>query len=814
MDTFLQDLRYAARKLMRTPGFTAVAVITLALAIGATTAVFSIVDGVLLEPLPFRAPNQLVRVTSTSSRDGSTFPISPADYLDYRDQSASFAAMANYQVGMSNFATSGGEPEHVVRASVGARFFDVLGVAPVQGRFFGANEDEPGQNPVAVISEKLWRTRFGADPRVVGQTLTVDEKPYDVIGIAPRTVDYPQPVDVYLPRGYPHTSDPNARGAHSLFAIARLKPGITPAQARQDLAAIAKRLGQQYPLMDTEFSATVEPLQQQLVGNLAPTLYALLGAVGFVLLIACANVANLLLVRGAARSSEMAVRTALGAGRGRIVRQLVTESVLLAACGAVIGTALAAWAVDAVVAFGPTALPRLQDVSIDGRVLAFAAGVALLTGLVFGLVPALHAARPDIAGMLRESVRGSSRGGANRTRGLLVMTEMALAVVLLVGAGLLVKSFVALMHVNLGFKPEHAVSFDLSLPGAKYRDDASVIALASGLEARLRALPGTEDVGVTSGRPLSHSLSMTPFDVAGRPVNDPEHRTVVEVHQTSPAYFDAMGMTLASGRLYTDAEDRRDGPHVLVVNDEVARRFFKGENPIGKTLILGFSYSDSPATGPDTAVNGEVVGVVHSVKQRGLSSDAFPAVYVPFNALPANNISFTVRSAADPALLEGAVRKAVRAADHNLPVFNLETVGEIVSDSVAQPRFYMVLLSAFAGIALLLAALGIYGVISYSVAQRARELGIRIALGASRERVVRHVLGQGLGLTIAGVAAGLGAAFGLTRLIRTMLFGVAALDPLTFASVAVALIGVAVVASWLPARRAAGVDPVIAMRAE
>ncbi|HVX38234.1 MAG TPA: ABC transporter permease [Gemmatimonadaceae bacterium] len=814
MDTLLQDLRYAARKLLRTPGFTAVAVVTLALAIGATTAVYSIVDGVLLKPLPFRAPSELVRVTSTSKRDGSVFPISASDYLDYRDQSTSFAAMANYQRGTANLSTNGGDPMHVDRLFVGARFFDVLGVAAVRGRLFATNEDEPGQNPVAVLSEKLWRTRFGADPRVIGQTITVDEKQYRIIGVAPRSVDYPQAVDVYLPRGFQHTADPNARGNHSLFAIARLKPGVSAARASQDLAAIALRLGQQYPEMDVEFSASVQPLQEQMVGNLAPTLYALLGAVAFVLLIACANVANLLLVRGASRSSEMAVRTALGAGRGRIVRQLVTESVLLAAMGAVIGTALAAWVVDAVVAFGPRALPRLQDVSIDGRVLAFSAGIAVLTGLVFGLVPALHAARPDIAGMLRASVRGSTRGGANRTRSVLVMAEMALAVVLLVGAGLLVKSFVALIHVNPGFSTDHVVSFDLTLPGSKYKSDASTIAFATELQGRLRALPGTQQVGFTMGRPLSHSLSMTPFDVDGRPVNDPQHRTITEVHSTSPEYFDAMGETLAAGRYFTDAENRRDGHHVLLVNEELARRYFKGESPIGKTLILGFSYSDSPATGPDTAVNGEVVGVVHDVKQRGLSSDAFPAVFVPFNALPGNLISFAVHSNADPAAIEREVRKQVRALDPNLPVFGLGTMADVVSESVAQPRFYMVLLSAFAGIALLLAALGIYGVISYTVAQRSRELGIRIALGASRERVVGHVLGQGLTMTLVGVGLGLVAAFGLTRLIATMLFGVAALDPITFAGVAVGLTAIAVLASWLPARRAAAVDPVIAMRVE
>jgi putative ABC transport system permease protein len=474
------------------------------------------------------------------------------------------------------------------------------------------------------------------------------------------------------------------------------------------------------------------------------------------------------------------------------------------------------WVVHTIVALGPRVLPRVQDVSVDGRVLGVAALLAICTGVLFGLVPALHAARPDIASMLRASVRGTSRGGMHRTRTVLVVSETALAVVLLIGAGLLIRSFDALQRVDLGFRTENVVTFDLALPGAKYRDDASRVAAVNAIADRLRALPGTQTVGVTVGRPLGRMMMMTMFDVAGRPVNDPAHRTITEVHAASPSFFGAMGMSLKAGRLFTEAENRMDGHHVLLINQELARRFFPNENPIGKELILGMSYGSPPASpaSADTAVHGEVVGIVNDVKQRGLATDAFPSVYVPYNTLPAGNNSFVVRASAAPAAIEREVRGQVRAVDPNLPVFGLQTMSDVVSDSVSQPRFYMYLLGAFAALALLLAALGIYGVISYTVTQRSREIGIRIALGATRNRVVRDVVGQGITMTAIGVGTGLVAAFALTRLIAALLFGVAPLDPATFAVVGGLLLVVAVTASWLPARRAGAVDPLVAMRTE
>jgi predicted permease len=813
MDIFFQDLRYAARKLLRAPAFTFVAVSTLALAIGATTAVYSIVDGVILRPLPFKAPEQLVRLESTG-RDGKPFPLSPADYIDYTNQTASFSGLAQFGVGNANFSsTAGGEPSRLDRATVGPAFFDVLGVRPVLGRFFAPTEGAQGSPNVVVISDKLWRSRFAENRNVLGTSITLDERPYTVIGVASSTVNYPQSVDVWIPRVIVGSTDATARGVHQFFAIARLKNGVTVTQARADVSALARRLGEQYPQLDQEFGATVSPLQEQMVGNLRTTLFSILGAVGFVLLIACANVANLLLVRAASRSGEMAVRTALGAPGGRIVRQLLTEGLLLTLAGAAIGISAASWVVSAIVTLGPRLLPRLQDVSVNGRVLAVSAIVSVFTGIAFGLVPALFAARPNIASMLRENLRGSSRGGVNRLRSGLVVAEMALAVVLLIGAGLLIKSFVALSRVNPGFRTENVVTFDLSLPPAKYATDNARLGAIGGVIDRLRALPGTERVGVTVGRPLARLTMMTMFDVVGEPPKDPMHRTITEVHAASPSYFDAMGMTLKRGRFFTEAENRRDGHQVLVINEELARRYFPNQNPVGKEITLGMSYNNA-APDDTSGVRGEIVGVVADVRQRGLAAELFPSVFLPYNVFPGAQNSIVLRTRASKVAVETAVRAQVREVDPRLPVIGLSTMEQVVSDSVAQPRFYMRMLAAFAGIALILAAIGIYGVISYTVAQRSRELGIRIALGATQRRVLGQVIGEGLTLTIGGIAIGLIAAFGLTRLISTMLFGVAPLDAVTFGGVAITLMGVAILASWLPARRAAAVDPVIAMRSE
>jgi predicted permease len=538
------------------------------------------------------------------------------------------------------------------------------------------------------------------------------------------------------------------------------------------------------------------------------------GAVAFVLLIACANVANLLLVRAASRETEMAVRTALGAGRGRIIRQLITESLLLSAAGAMIGGALAGWAVDAIVAFGPRGLPRIDGIALDARVLLFSALVAVVTGLAFGLVPALHVSKNELGQMLKESVRGSSgRRATQRTRSLLVVSEMALAVVLLVGAGLLIRSFIKLIHVDPGFRTEHIVTFEVSAPLSRYSLDRDLRRFAEDVRSELAALPGTQSVAMAFARPLQPFGMRTTFEIDGRPPAALDKRMVTDLRPASANFFSTMGIRLVRGRVFEAAEENFGPPPVVVVTQAFVNKYFPGENPIGKHITLGMAH-DTAGANTTVDARGEIVGIVADVRQRRLNETAPPAVYVGWGTLPINDISFIMRTSNESQTIGAAIRERVRAVDPDMPIYDLRTMDDVVSDSVSQPRFYMMLLSAFAGLALLLAALGIYGVISYSVSQRTRELGIRIALGATRERVVRLVLGQGVALTVVGVGLGLVGAYWLVSLLTSLLFDVGPTDGVTFAAVASVLIGVASLASYVPARRAARVDPVIAMRAD
>jgi len=815
METFLQDVRYAARKLLHAPGFTFIAVTTLALAIGATTSIFSVVNAVVLKPLAFRNPDEIAFVSSVN-REGRPNPMSGPDFMDYRDQSRSFVGMAAMDGATMNLTQASAEPVRIQGQKVGARFFELLGVNAELGRTFVAGEDKNGAPHVVVLTDRFWRTRYGADRNVVGQTIRLDGDPYTVIGVVPATVNAVGQGDIFVPFVFETWMlNPENRGAHSFMAIARVKQGITVEQGSRDLAAIAKRLSQQYPQSNTNFGAQAMPLQERLTGSVKKPLYIMFGAVAFVLLIACANVANLLLVRASQRESEIAVRTALGAGRMRIVRQLVTESLLLSLAGAVVGIALASWAVAGVVAFGPEGLPRLAEVAIDPQVLGFALAVSALTGLLFGLVPALHAVRPDIAQMLRESVRGSSRGSVQRTRSVLIIAEMTLAVMLLIGAGLLIHSFVRLMQVDLGFNPERVVSFNLSLPDSKYHLERQVRAFTTELTESLGQQPGTRAVGITFGRPLDNSgMIRTSFEVAGWPPSTPQDRHLSQVHTTSPGFFAAMGIPLLRGRLFTDADNSPSAAPVVLVDNEFVKKYFPSENPIGKMVTYGITHDTAEVGKGEATVQGEIIGVVGDVKNQDPASPGYPTSYVPFNTFPIGFFSVVLRTAADPRASATAIKKAVHDVDAELPVFGLKTMEQAVADSVAQPRFYMVLLAAFAVIALLLAAIGIYGVISYSVGQRTRELGIRVALGATKQKILGLVVGQGMVIALIGVAIGVAASLALTKAMASLLFGVDKLDPVAFAAAPVVLLVAAGLGCYLPARRAASADPVVAMRNE
>jgi putative ABC transport system permease protein len=804
-----QDIRYAIRKLSRTPAFTAIAAFTLALAIGATTAIFSVVDGVLLKPLPFREPDRVVRVTNI--RQSSRMPSSVPDYLDFKAQTKSFASMSPIDNQAMNL-TGGTEPERVQASRVGASFWTLLGVTPALGRGFAPNEDAPSAGRVVVLSDGLWKRRFGTDRRIVGKTIALDGNSYTVVGVAPPRFRFPDRPDLWIPLVFgPEDLNPEGRGAHWIGVMARMAPNVTVAQANAEMVTLTRRLEQQYPESNTNMTAAVLPMQEYLVGDVRPALYVMLGAVAFVLLIACANVANLLLVRAASRESEMAVRTALGAGSWRIVRQLVTESVLLAVVGGVLGTLLALWGVDLLLAMAPEGLPRIDEVAVNPSVLLFTAAVTALTGLLFGVFPALHTARTNVSGMLKDGMRGSSGGvGSRRARNTLVMAEMALAVVLLVGAGLLIRSFSKLLAVDPGFRAERVVTFAIAAPETKYKTYAQRRTLVADLVDRMQRVPGVQGTAVVTGLPLSNMMMRTSAHIEGTPQERPAERKVTDVAMVTPGYFATMGIPLTSGRDFT-SRDGSGAPVVAIVNQEFVKRYFPNENPIGKRISLGWE-QDTAATGGNMTLGGEIVGVVGNVKRRGLNQEVYPETYASFMQPTFPSFSVVVRSSSDPSTVMAAIRAQMRELDRDLPLSELRQLSEVVAASVSRPRFYTTVLGVFAGIALVLAAVGIYGVISYAVSLRTRELGIRIALGATGSQVSKLVLRQGVGLALTGVALGAGGAYWLTRLLAKLLFGVSATDPLTFLGVALLLTAIAAVASFVPARKAARVDPLLAMR--
>jgi len=807
-----EDVRYGARMLVKGPGFTLVAVITLALGIGATTAIFSVVNAVLLRPLPFPEPERLATVWNIDRQEGGgemamTWP----DFADMRAQNQSFAALAAFDE-RDLTLTGVGEAARLRGAVVSSDLFPLLGVAPQVGRFFTADEEQPGARAV-ILSHGLWRNRFGADAQVVGRAVAINEQSYSVVGVMPASFAFPigaEPAEMWISvaaEAEGRTPRTQQRGNHFLEVIGRLKPGVTLGQAQAEVGQIAAALGKQYPETNGEFGARAVPYFDRVVGDTRPALLLLLGAVGFVLLISCANVANLLLARAAGRQREVAIRAALGADRARVVRQLLTESLLLGLVGGAAGLLLAVWGSEALLALVPGRLPRAAEAALDGRVLGFTLAASLLTGILFGLAPALQASKPDLTAALKEGGRSVGAGRrASRTRGALIVAQVATAFVLLVGAGLLVNSLLRLQRIEPGFDPERMLSFRVSLPPAKYSEPQQIESFYQGLLTRVGALPGVTAVSATSALPLSGQNSVVGFAVEGVPTPPQTpfpHTSGLRV--VRPGYFGTMGIRLLQGRDF-DARDTLRSTPVTIINEALARRHFRNQNPIGRRINPSFGVDDRGI------LFREIIGVVGDVRHSSLREEAGPESYVAHAQAPFNTITVVARAGNDPRALTAAVRGEVRTLDPDLPVFAVRTLEEYLATAVAQPRFGALLLSIFAGVALLLTAVGLYGVISYGVEQRRHEIGVRMALGARARDVLGLVMRQGVALAAAGIGLGLVAAAALTRVMASFLFGVGATDPATFALIALLLGLVALAASYVPALRAARVDPLDALR--
>jgi putative ABC transport system permease protein len=799
-----QDLRYGLRMLARNPAFTIVVVIALALGIGANSAIFSVVNTVLLRPLPYKNPDALVIVWDEQTHLG--FPKdtpSPANFLDWREQNTVFEGMAAMNERSFNL-TGAGEPERLDGQRVSANLFSLLGVEPQLGRGFTAEEDKPGSR-VVILSHPVWQRRFGGDATIIGRALNLNGEAYTVVGVMPRGFEFPKPqVQVWVPIAF-SAEEAAQRGSHYLEVLARMKAGVKLQQARAEMSMIAARLAKQYPEQNTRLGSVVTPLHEEVVGNIKPALLVLLGAVGFVLLIACANVANLLLARAAARQKEISLRLALGASRTRLIRQFLTESMLLAGMGGVVGLLFSLAGIRMLKGFIPDTISQVQAINLDAKVLFFTLLVSLATGLIFGLAPATQASNFNLNETLKEGGRDSGASvRGNRIRALLVMGEVAVSFVLLIGAGLLINSFLHLRTLDPGFRVDHLLTAKIELPELKYPDKERRDPFYNELLRRVSALPGVESAAVAGNLPFTYNGDSMMIAIEGQADLPPDQRLDVVYRAVGPGYFSTMGIKMVQGRDFNE-QDKADSVQAVVVSEKTARHYWPGENAIGKRLKPGITTSAGPWR--------EVIGVVKDTRQNDFVAPPKMQMYVVHSQINfAVPNALVVRTSIDPLSLATAVRNAVWAIDKDQPVSNIRSMEEIVSRAVARQRFSTMLLGIFATLALVLAAVGIYGVMSYSVAQRTREIGIRMALGAQRMDVLKMAVGQGLKLVLIGVAIGVASAFALTRVMTSLLFGISATDPVTFITISLVLVIVAALASYIPALRAARIDPMVALR--
>ncbi len=811
LETFLQDTRYAFRMLRKNPGFTAVAILTLALGIGANTAIFSVVYAVLLKPLPYSNPDQLFTAFQANTQQkiaetGCSYP----NFEEWRAQNHAFSELAGV-VAHQLTLTSRGEPSVVNTSVVTPELFTLLDVKPVAGRVFFSEDGKQGAPPVVLLSENLWRGRFGADPQILGTSIDLDKRSFTVIGIIPaafRTPFFSARQDVWIPL----VQDPvfstfmPKRGVHLLPVIGRLKAGVTVAQAQAEMDAISGRLAGEFPAENSGWAVRLVPLQKEIVGEVRTELLVLLGAVGLVLLIACANIANLLLSRATSRSKEIAVRTALGAGRARIIRQLLSETAVLGLLGGTVGIALAYWGVKALSSLLPSSLPQMNPIRLDYFVLGFALLLSAAAGVAFGLVPAMFAANADVQNTLRDGARSGESRNRRRARSFLAVAEISLAMVLLVTAGLLLRSFAKLTSVSPGFDAQHIVKVDISLPQFKYSTPQQWAEFSEELLARIQSDPGLQDSAVAVPRPIVDPNVILPFDIVGNPPSSEEASRTASYVSVGPDYFRVLGIPLLAGRI-VNQHDVSSAPRVSIISEAMARLYFPNQNPLGKQITFGFP----PGSGGATR---EIVGIVGDVRDVSLGQNPGAMMYVPFAQAPLWGANLVVKCTLSTASVAAAIRQEVQKMDRDLPVTDVAKMPDLIDASVAQPRFRMFLLGLFAVMALVLAATGIFGVISYSVSRRTNEIGIRVALGASRKTILSMILRETLVLTFAGVAVGLPCTLAASRLVGHMLFNVSASDPATLAAVTLALAGVATLAGYIPARRALRIDPMVALRYE